>query len=136
MLADGFHRSGLAGTGFLIAPDGLAATAAHVLFDVAPEFDVKVALPTAGPMKAHSVVWKVRLPRSDIAICKIDVESSACFAVRLQPLLMAQDVETCAIPASMLQTDNVGRTQVLLRAAKGYVSYGTDSLCCSKFLFA
>lgn len=131
--AKGFERVSFAGTGFFVGQRGLALTAAHVIRHEAG-IDLAAALPGADrPMKSHSLLWGAVLPNSDIAIVRIAVEQSTCFAVRFQEVLAGENVETTAIPESMLKTDEEGRTQVSLRCVKGYVSYGFDDRIFASF---
>lgn len=132
--AGGFQRSGLAGTGFFIGQHGLAITAAHVVADLAAGHDIQAALPTPeGPMRAHAIRWKVSIPNSDISVVRLDADQTPCFAVRFQTPLMGQNVETTAVPESMLETDAAGRTRILMRCAKGYVSHGMDGWIAASF---
>jgi hypothetical protein len=131
--AQGFVRSGFLGTGFFIGSRGLALTAAHVVSSMREGLELRVALPTPqGPMRARGVRWGVELPGSDILVMRVDVEASACFASRFDRIPMSQDVETTAIPESMLQTDAAG-TQILMRCAKGYVSHGQAGWIAASF---
>jgi hypothetical protein len=104
------------------------------VMDVDKNLDVRVALPTPKqPMLAHGIHWGVELPGSDIVVMRIDVEASACFVASFESLLMGQDVESTAIPASMLETDVGGNTRLAMRCVKGYVSYGRDNWIAANF---
>src|SRR5689334_10493126 len=120
----GFKRAGLAGTGFFISSRGLALTAAHVIRDLKAEVQVRAALPQAfGPMKAFKLEWVVYLPGSDIAVIRVNVPDSACFITRFEIPFVGESVETTAIPNSMLEMDDSGRTTIRMKCAKGYVAY-------------
>jgi hypothetical protein len=130
----GFLRSGFAGTGFFVGRNGLMLTAAHVALGAAEGFELRAALPSQeGPMIGHPLRWAVSLPQSDIAVCQVDVPQSACFATRFDALSMGTDVETVAVPESMLETDRAGRTKVSLRTSKGYISFGTTEWVAASF---
>jgi hypothetical protein len=46
---------------------------------------------------------------------------------------MGQNVETTAIPESMLLTDSGGKTKIQMRITKGYVSHGADGWVAANF---
>jgi hypothetical protein len=74
--------------------------------DIAEGQDVRAALPTRnGPMRAMNLLWKEALPGSDIAVFRVQVPGNSCFRTRFAVPLMGQDVETAAIPESMLIRD-------------------------------
>jgi len=124
-VATGFWRTGLLGTGFFVSTRGLAMTAAHVVTNLEDGIEVRAALPSpTRPMNAHKLLWNVVLPGSDIAVIRLAIPTSACFVTRFATIDMGQDVETNAIPQSMLVTDQEGKTGIRLRVMKGYVSYG------------
>jgi hypothetical protein len=132
-LAAGFARNCFLGTGFFVSRRGLALTAAHVVSNL-DGLDVRAALPTSvGPMTAHNLRWIVRLPGSDIAVVRVNTPTSTCFALRFESPVMGQNVETTAIPESMLLTDSGGRTKVQMRITKGYVSHGGDGWVAASF---
>lgn len=131
--ASGFARSCFLGTGFFVSRRGLALTAAHVVSNL-DRVDVRAALPTAsGPMTAHNLQWIVPLPESDIAVVRVNTPTSTCFASRFESPVMGQNVETTAIPKSMLSTDPGGKTKVQMRVTKGYVSHGADGWVAASF---
>lgn len=132
--AEGFRRSGFLGTGFFVGRRGLALTAAHVVSSMREGLELRVGLPTPQrAMRARGVRWGVELPGSDILVMRVDVETSACFASRFDRIPMGHDVETAAIPESMLETDAAGATRILMRCAKGYVSHGQDGSIAASF---
>jgi hypothetical protein len=131
--ADGFHRTGLLGTGFFVSRLGLAMTAAHVLANLRDGVEARAALPSqTKSMTSYGLLWKVILPGSDMAVIRVNISASACFLTRFGPIDLGQDVETSAIPESMLITDPTGKTGIRMRIAKGYVSHGDgDSIAAS-----
>ena len=133
--AEGFRRTGFVGTGFFIGRRGLAMTAAHVVSGIASGTQLRVALPQrpVGPLHPYRVTWVVELPRSDLLVMRVNIPDCACFATRFQKLPMGLDVETAAIPETMLETDATGRTEILMRAAKGYISYARAGWIAASF---
>jgi hypothetical protein len=130
----GFDRKAFLGTGFFIGRRGLALTAAHVALNVDDALQLRVGLPTKQrSMLAHGIQWGIELPGTDILVMRINVETSACFVCAFDDLPMGTDVETAAIPASMLETDAAGKTQILMRCVKGYVSYGRANWVAANF---
>lgn len=133
----GFRHTAFLGTGFFISSRGLALTAGHVVLNLAAGVDVRAALPPTaggtGAMLAQSLLWRVALPDSDIAVVRVNVSDSACFATRFIAPVMGHDVETAAIPESMLVRDSAGKTKIQLRVAKGYVSHGDDKSIFASF---
>jgi hypothetical protein len=132
--AEGFRRSTFLGTGFFVSLRGLALTAGHVVMDLADGLDVRAALPTPdGPMRPMTLLWRVQLPKSDIAVIRVQVPQNRCFATRFTNLVMGQDVQTTAPPASMLVTDPRGGTIIQMRVVKGYVSHGNNESIFASF---
>jgi hypothetical protein len=130
----GFSRSGLAGTGFFVGRRGLALTAAHVVSNTKSPCELRAAIPQeSGPMKAYKLLWHVILPNVDICVLRIDLPRTRCFATQFSRLVNGQEIETVGIPDSMLKTDNVGKTQIMLRTMKGYVSYGESNSIAASF---
>jgi hypothetical protein len=124
-IESGFSRARLAGTGFFVGSHGLALTAGHVIRSIAEGYEVRAALPGAGkPMGAFKITWAVYLPDSDIAVMRVEVSESACFATSFSALPLGVDVQTTGIPEHMLENERGGRTQILMRCLKGYVSHG------------
>jgi hypothetical protein len=130
----GFRHTGFLGTGFFVSRRGLALTAAHVVMGLAEGQDVRAALPTPdGPMRAMKLLWKVALPDSDIAEIRVEVPNNRCFRTSFEVPVMGQDVETTAIPESMLVKDSSGKTKIGMRVAKGYFSHGDDATLFASF---
>jgi hypothetical protein len=132
--AEGFRRTAFRGTGFFISTRGLALTAAHVIHQN-PE-ELRVALPATGgssPMKAVELDWAITLPNSDIAVLRVNVQSSQCFLSRFDKVLNCEDVETTGLPESMFETEASGSTRIDMRCARGYVSHGRGNWIAASF---
>lgn len=84
-------------------------------------------------MRVFRVRWSVTLPGSDILVMRVEIARSIYFDTRLIELPMGVDVETLAIPQSMLETDQAGAIRIPMRMTKGYVSYGTNGWIAANF---
>jgi len=118
------EKDGFLGSGFFIAKNGVAITAAHVLPmpEAIPGKQVRIGQRTAdNRIQGYVIESFVIFQKFDIAIMKVDIGDCKYLPIVFRDLWMGMDVATIGIPASSIIGNGFG-----MRCFKGHISWAGE----------